>query len=74
MDIYLRQSLLETCKLADLNLLGFIHENVAANLYLALERLDATPVNIIIVNIGSGSMQVSVSQMLKVNSTEKKEL
>lgn len=42
--------------MADLNLLGFIHENIAANLYLAVERLDATPVNIMIVNIGSGGM------------------
>jgi len=60
-SFHLRQSLVEAAELAGLNMLGFIHENIAANVYLAVERLDEVPINLMMINIGSGQMQVSIS-------------
>lgn len=56
-----KKNLMAAVQLSGLNLLGLIHENTAAALYFALDRMDLDTDHVIVIyNIGANYIQVSV--------------
>jgi len=66
-----RYALYDALVMADLNPLAFVSENTAAALYYALERQDNQTHTIILYNLGSTSLKVSVVEFFLSTSTEK---
>jgi len=66
-----RYALHDALLLADLNPLAFISENTAAALYYALERQDNVTHTMLMYNLGSTSLKVSLFEFVLQNSTDK---
>ena len=57
-----RMSLVNAASIAELSVLGLIHENTAAAIHFAIARNDTDPINIAFFNYGSSNLQVSIVQ------------
>jgi hypoxia up-regulated 1 len=66
-----RYALHDALVMADLNPLAFVSENTAAALYYALERQDNQTHTIILYNLGSTALKVSVVEFYLTTSTDK---
>ncbi len=55
-----RMSLINAANIADMSVLGLINENTAAIVNFAITRNDSDPVNMIVYNLGSANLQISI--------------
>lgn len=55
-----RMSLVNAASIADLSVLGLINENSAAALHFSISRSDTDPINMLIFNMGSNNLQLSI--------------
>lgn len=72
-NLHQRNALREATKIAGLNLLGLVHDNTAAALHFALDRLDENKTHtVLFYNLGAENLQTSIIQLQAVNYTKKK--
>ena len=70
-DFKYRLALKDAVSLTGMNPLSFIHENTAAALYLAINRLDNETTKMIFYNMGSSSLKVSLVEYQAIENEGK---
>lgn len=58
-----KMSLINAASLADMSVLGLVNENSAAMINFAISRNDTDPVNMMVFNLGSANLQLSVIKL-----------
>jgi molecular chaperone DnaK (HSP70) len=62
----------QAAELAGLNILQMVHENTAAATYFGLERMDETPLNVMIYNMGAQDTEVSIARFAAITNDRNK--